>query len=267
MSEHKIIRHLLYDYSRGELDPDSSKRVEGHCSSCSECKADLDMMKAATRLISRRADDPSADRSEEFWNSFVTSVETRIRQAELAGARRRPSVWEAIQPWFVFHRPYVATASGALATLIVAFFIWQLLLPHEMEREKPQMAERHEVADTTGERMSKYFRKSKMLLVGLTNMKTIEGRPVDLRIEQELSRKLLQEARLLESQPLDPGATRLIRDLEKIQIELANLNQEVQLPNVEMIRSGIYRKNLLFKTRMAESAYESVRFVSVNEKY
>jgi hypothetical protein len=226
------------------------------------------MIKATLGIIPHTTTEPSSDRSEEFWNNFASSVETRIRQTELAGARRRSSMWGVIQPWFVLHRPHVATASGVVAVLILGFIGWRLLFPLETEAVKPQIADREVVADTTSERISLYFRRSKVLLVGITNMKTsFEGHPVDLGVEREASRQLVREARLLQSEHLDPQATRLIRNLEKIQIELANMNQEVPLPNIEMIRSGIHRENLLFKTRMAESAYESVQFVRVNEKY
>jgi len=267
MSKHEIIRQLLYEYVRGELDPDTRKRVEGHCSSCSQCSADLDMMKATLAIVPYTTTEPSTDLPEEFWKSFSGNVLARIRQAEVAGMRRRSSFWEAIQPWLALHRPQVAVASGAIAALILGFIGWRVVLLPENEVAKQKIAEHVVVADTASGKISQYFRRSKVLLVGITNMKTPDGRPIDLRVEQEISRKLVREARSLDFDYLDPQATRLIRDLEKIQIELANMNQEVQLPNVEMIRSGIHRENLLFKTRMAESAYESARFVNVNEKH
>ena len=52
---------------------------------------------------------------------------------------------------------------------------------------------------------------------------------------------------------MEARSARLIGDLEKILIELANIEEDQDIPNVEMIRSGIRRENLLFKIRMTES--------------
>jgi len=80
---------------------------------------------------------------------------------------------------------------------------------------------------------------------------------VDLSSERKVSRDLIEEARYLQSQPLDRRSERLIGDMEKILIELANMKEQNELPNVEMIRGGIHQENLLFKIRMAESLYDT----------
>jgi hypothetical protein len=67
----------------------------------------------------------------------------------------------------------------------------------------------------------------------------------------------VHEARYLRNQPLDARSAELVGDLEKIMIELANLEEEHDLPNVELIRTGIRRENLLFKIRMAENLLEA----------
>ena len=71
--------------------------------------------------------------------------------------------------------------------------------------------------------MQKYLRKSRTLLVGVANMKVPEDQPADLHAEQQISRELVSEARALRQEPLDLHSARLINDLEKIQIELANM--------------------------------------------
>jgi hypothetical protein len=97
-----------------------------------------------------------------------------------------------------------------------------------------------------------------MLFVGLTNMKLHDDENIDLSAERKVSRQLIHEARYLKTQPIDERSAQLIGDLEKILIELANMKEENDISNVEIIRGGIHQENLLFKIRMAESLYDSV---------
>jgi hypothetical protein len=115
------------------------------------------------------------------------------------------------------------------------------------------------------QRAGQYFRKSKMLLVGLTNMKTDLAEPPDFSSEQRLSRDLIHEARYLKQQPLDSRSRRLVSDLEKILIEVENIKGHDDLPDVEIIRSGIHQENLLFKIRMAEAMLDSAGFITARE--
>jgi len=108
--------------------------------------------------------------------------------------------------------------------------------------------------------MGSYLRQSQMLLVGVTNMPIDEGQLPDLTIERETSRHLVEEARMLKQQSLDDRSVRLINDLQKIQIELANMDPRNDLPTMELVRSSIERENLLFKIRMEETINPQVRY-------
>jgi hypothetical protein len=77
---------------------------------------------------------------------------------------------------------------------------------------------------------------------------------------------LVREARYLKQQPLDVRSRQLMNDLERILIELANTEEQNDLPNVEIIRGGIHQENLLFKIRMAEAMYDSAQFMYAGER-
>ncbi len=113
------------------------------------------------------------------------------------------------------------------------------------------------VQDDAAERMSEYLRKSRTLFVGIVNMKTDPSSPLDLSAEQQLSRSLVHEARYLKQRMLGSRSAKLVNDMEKILIELANLESANDLPNVELIRGGIAQENLLFKIRMAEATLDT----------
>ena len=104
------------------------------------------------------------------------------------------------------------------------------------------------------------MKKSRVLLVGVSNMRTDGESPIDLSIERRQSRELVHVSRDLKTHALDARSAKLVGDLEKILIELANSDEKHDVPDVEIIRSGIRHNNLLFKIRMTESALASATY-------
>jgi hypothetical protein len=98
-------------------------------------------------------------------------------------------------------------------------------------------------------------------------MKTDPSVPIDVSAEQQLSRSLVHEARYLKPYMPDSRSVKLVNDMEKIFIELANLEATNDRPNVELIRGGIVEENLLFKVRMAEAMFDSLTASTREEAY
>jgi uncharacterized protein YijF (DUF1287 family) len=152
----------------------------------------------------------------------------------------------------------------ALATL--ALVVWYRPTP-EAPQMLPEDLRTHSMSvESDSGRMTQYLRRSRALLVGITNVKMDARRSYDLEVERVASRSLAREARVLKQQPLDARSARLVNDLARIQIELANLKESDARPNLEIIRSGIEQENLLFKIRMAESAYHSAHFMKTSDR-
>jgi hypothetical protein len=108
-----------------------------------------------------------------------------------------------------------------------------------------QAAQRAEVRD--------YFERSRTLLIGVANIPAADGDKIDLSVERTAARGLVRQARYLGDKPLDSRSQELIRELERVLIELANMEEQADVPEVEMIRTGMHQQNLLFKIRMAEN--------------
>jgi hypothetical protein len=100
--------------------------------------------------------------------------------------------------------------------------------------------------------VEEYLLGSRMLLIGFANMSPEQGKPTDLSLERTAARSLVRQARLLADEPLDERSQELVRELERILIELANLEETADVPAIEIIRTGVRQQNLLFKIRMAE---------------
>jgi len=256
---HSRVRRLLYEYLGNELSAADRVSVEQHCASCEGCAFQLEMMRETLRVFSRPQISAAEVQPREFWNAFVRKVEA----STAAHVRSTRNPWtgllDEVERTVRLQWRTVAGFAGALALLAVAFAVWKLSPTAPQPDHADEITESPDNAILASTRVNKYFRKSKVLFVGLTNMKTFEGQPVDLTAERQASRELIQEARYLKQQPLDLRSSELINRLDRILIELANMEQQTNIPNVEMIRSGINQENLLFKIRMAQALYDPAK--------
>jgi hypothetical protein len=259
---HSEIQTSLYDYLNNTLSDKERAEVEHHLAGCPRCDRELNELKATLERIAPIEHNASTSLPQEYWNQFAARVEQRILSHE-EKPKRIPSF---IEDWltciFPMRRKVVTAIGSGLAIAIIAIILWKQNTPHSSystsEGMNPQESATNSqplAVQQTNERVRDYFRKSRTLLVGITNMKLDETTPADFSLERERSRDLIHEARYLKSQSLDRHSEELIRDMEKILIELSSIEQKNDLPNVEIVRSGIHQENLLFKIRMAESMY------------
>ena len=270
MMRHRQAQKLLYECLRGELEASDRSAIDRHLAECPTCSLELQALKSAVDTLDAHYVSPDSERPQEFWNAFAGQVEDRIRQRSASPRARRP-LSSFIERALVMNRRRVALAGSvfAAALALVAGVVLLRQPPRPVEQIAEQPAPHTETSiEPASERLHQYFRKSKVLLVGIANMRVDEAEPIDLSAERRVSRNLIQEARYLQQQPLDRRSERLIGDLEKILIELANMKERDEAPNVEIIRGGIHQENLLFKIRMVESMYDSAQILqAMNKEY
>jgi hypothetical protein len=256
MNTHRTTRLLLYDYITGSLPDRSRSEVEQHLQLCSACR-DIyqDMQKALAALPADS--DPAGTLPSAFWQELLNEV-----TSQLPAKTHQPFIPGWLSDWFEFmtvprHQVVIGTVS--LVILLAAVVgSWLVVrrdrIPDQVAVVLPPV--KAAPVPTVNTRMKQYLRRSKALLVGINNMPIAEGDPVDLSVERNTSRELLQEARYLKDQTIDEKSAALISDLEKIQIALANNNDRQEFPRLQLIRGGIREENLLFKIRIAETVYE-----------
>lgn len=263
----------LYDYCRGELPPEAMRAIAGHLAGCADCRREEEELREILAELPAAAD-PGDELGPAYWASFADGVADRLK------AGRRPGAVALllghIRDYFRFGhaaRPLVFAGAGGVVAGVIIALIWggPALQPpaHEMYRAGHETTSGVMSAANAEPPpdMRDYFRRSKMLLVGITNMKVSGDEPIDLSAERRYSRRLLTEARYLKSRPIDSRSAELISDLEKILIELSNLKDEGEAPNVEIIRGGIHQENLLFKIRIAESVFDSTQGTGSHNAY
>lgn len=261
----KHVQDLMYEYLQGELDPVRAKQVQEHIASCNACFAELQVLKEGARLVRPLSGKPSEQRSEAYWHNFAVSVRQRVEQGPKKTAATN-LMWNRIES-FLKYRPQRALALASGLAVLVAL-ITMTPIGTEREEQSAMFAEGPPAGEAmpVNAELTHYFRKSKILLVGLTNMTPPDGQTVDFRAESQTARELIQQARVLENQDIDNRSQQLIWALEKILIELANMEDRANLPDVELIRTGIRQENMLFKIRMAEAQQSQAMFSTADHK-
>ncbi len=297
MNKHQEIRDALYEYLAEELDSPSRDRIERHLQSCASCRRDLAILREAFVVLPTPDDDPAGARTPAFWEGFPFRIEQAVR-ARQQGTWKRvlPHLRDSLLSFAVMRKGQIALAGAAtgLCALALALFLRSNPTPVALESTRgtpPPLAEVHprQPVDTTSptplvippsrssaiasttkighERVSDYFRKSKILLIGVANLKDGQDSPPDLSTERSVSRALVREARYLKQEPgLNPKAKELIDELNRILIQLANLSEQNDASGIEIVRGGIRQENLLFKIRMAETAIDAPRPAPVSMK-
>ena len=250
---------MLFDYLSGELPREETAPLEEHLAQCAACRKDLRILREAIDILPGAGPPPSEERDEQFWTSFPARVEERISAERRAHTSFFADAADRITSFIHFNGTPLVAGSGALALIALA-----LLLFRPAPEAGPAAPDRHAGAAITPEpetvKLHNYLKRSRVLLIGVTNLRAGPETPIDLSVERRESRELVGEARNLKRNTLDARSAKLVGDLEKILIELANSDERHDAPDVEIIRSGIRHNNLLFKIRMTESALDAATY-------
>lgn len=265
MNEHSRTQAVLYEFVKNELPDETRKQLERHLAQCAQCRDELKSLRAALEEIDRATVDWSAKQPSEYWTTFANSVQSRLNN----DPKRKHTFIERFTLWvdsLTIFQPRDIAIAGALCAVALCALILGKEFFIKQQPPVPQQAARTSFSSVDSDyvRLHEYFRRSRALLVGLANMKTETDEPVDIGIEREISRKLLHETRMLKQRPLDSRSERLINDMEKIFLKVANAEAYYDPPQVEIIRGGIERVNLLYKIRRAESVFKSPNVMYAN---
>src|SRR5262249_30474122 len=103
----------------------------------------------------------------------------------------------------------------------------------------------------------RFLDRSQVLLIGVVNLEPdADGNyPADLSAQKKVSRDLIQQASLVKSKLKGPDKRRLnelVSDLELILLQIANMEAQNDQPEIEMVKSGVDRKGVLFKINLEQ---------------
>jgi hypothetical protein len=219
------------DVALGEANADLRSSFAAHRVHCARCEEAYRQTLAMLDLVARGADEQMPD---SYWASFTRRMDQRLHQAPI---QRR--------------RPLVRAAVGTLTFVcLLAVGIWMGRTP----RTPAVVGSAPEY--TLEQRAALYLDRTAVLLQGLANFDTATDDPtgMDLVGRQTAARDLLAETAALNAALSDRDRLRwgeLIADLERILLQIANLEATVDLPAIELVQRGVDEHYLLFKINVA----------------
>ncbi|MGA9119703.1 MAG: zf-HC2 domain-containing protein [Bacteroidota bacterium] len=287
MNRHQEVRGSLYEYLGGELSRVEREGIESHLATCPSCRHDLALLQEALALLPRPDDNPAAERPQDFWDAFPVRTIERLHRTS---PTRRQQVYahlrDSVLSFAVMRKGQIALAGAGTALAALALVLLMRPPANDAPVDVPQSqvgvipgrvvappVDSAEKATQTApvtpnlpspsvhfasDRVSDYLRRSKILLIGIANLKEDPQAAPDMSNEGRVSRALVKEARYLkQDQKLDPRARALIEELNRVLIQLASLAERNDVSGIEIVRGGIRQENLLFKIRMAETAMDA----------
>jgi hypothetical protein len=182
-------------------------------------------------MSQRTTEDPG----EAFWNGYYDRLQHRKKS--------KPSF---LQPWML-------QAAAALVLLLTGF-----LLGRNYFQEPVPVAGTPEVTQATDIqqadfRARQFLEQSQVLLLGVAHLQP--GDTSILSRNRDASRKLVQQASVLKedlNNPQHRRMRRLVSELEIILLQIANLEEQNNFEEIEMVKSGVDRKGILLKINLEQ---------------
>lgn len=256
---------LLVEALYGELDPEARRRFDIHLESCDGCAATYARMQSTLDVMERRE---QPDPGQAYWDGFFNRVSARMER-EAEGRRRRgwlgrlfPSMPDTTVRW---------AYRGVVAAVLIIFgaVAGRVLIPgtetgpesvpgggHRVAVTENGGGDGGKVVQTAAEACARqYIEDSQVLLLALvrfdpgTELEYLS----DWSAEKKRSRELVSQAASLKESLNDPGQRRLrelVKELELIMMQIANIESAADLESVELIRSSVNDRDVMLKINL-----------------
>lgn len=214
--------------------------AEQHLAGCEQCRASLAELERSLKLITEAL--PAAERDE----SYGASVWARLPLEE---RRASGGFWANL---FVPRRWALA---GAMAALVAAAFVAGRFWPYS----QPQTQIAQPVPAQVRERVllvavGDHLDRSQMVLLEIMNNKPTAE--VDISAEQQSAQELVSANRLYRQTAAkagDAGVARVLDELERVLLEIANGPSHLSSDEFEELRKRVEAQGILFKVRVIDS--------------
>ncbi|HEY7159778.1 MAG TPA: zf-HC2 domain-containing protein [Acidobacteriota bacterium] len=249
MSDCHKFEDQFVDALYGELDPSNQQSMNEHLKQCSRCKELFASMQNTLQIMDGRE---HPELPEEYWNQYDQSLQKRISDSKTQNVR-----------WHSFGKipGWALKAAAAFILVGIGVLIGRYYMTPTTELP---IASSRPTTSTTVQRVSsmdpetkRFLERSQVLLIGVVNLEPdAEGNyPAELSAQKKVSRDLIQEASVIKKKLKGPDKRRLnelVSDLELILLQIANLEAANDQPEIEMVKSGVDRKGVLFKINLEQ---------------
>jgi hypothetical protein len=249
MLECRRPRKLMREWMAGTLDASGREALERHASACPACREEW---RGLREVVMGTEWKPTPDPGPEYWDGYWDRLQARLAAEAPEGAGRTAPRRAASG-----RRPLLrllALPSAAAALIIAGILIgrWSLRPPRPAGPAVADVVPASDLEIRTG----RYLDRSKRILLALVNDlpadKDVYG--LDLPGRKSASRALVREAADLRdglAKAKKRRLERLVSDLQTVLMQIANLKAEAGLDDIDIIRSGIEGRDLIFQINLA----------------
>ncbi len=240
----KQVRRSFIEALYDELDPAAKEHFRAHMRSCIQCRKAFRKMKRAMGVMSQRV---RVEPDQQFWDGYYDRLEKRMQQEKRIAAPQ----WTR----------WAYRAAAVILLIGIGVILGRLdRTPFEpvvhIKPDAPPV-----VQAKLEQRTQDFLGRSEVLLLGLVNFnaESDDAGAVDITRQKALSQDLIQEASFLKRELSDSNDGRLeklVGDLELILMQIANLEEKEDLPEIELVKNGVDRKGLLLKINLEQMRKE-----------
>lgn len=246
----KDIQRNLSDYLEKKVSDSQKSKFEEHLQQCANCRAELDALKT---VISEASILERVAAPDSLWTRIESELDFVDAAIPVKTSKHFSELWDRFEEAFRIPIPAIKTI-GVLAILLIGIFLGRNFFP---ARESANLAHQTDVqgaeTELISQRADRYFEKSKILFLGIVNAETRREENPNWSTEKRVAQNLVKEAAFLKdglSQMRNERIKQLVEELELILLEIAHLEEQHNVENIELIKSGIDRKGLLLKINL-----------------
>ncbi len=241
----------LYD----ELNSKEKEWFQNHLKECETCRLQFKQHKALMQLMDMKEKN---ELPVQYWEGYWDRLLHKIEKIETKKSRSIKK-----EQWFKTFIPPLPAWSYklgfAVGILIIGIFIGRNIFSPSLEsiQDKRSYSKKYGNMASLDSRTNRFLEKSKILLLGIINYdpEIDERSSFNLDHNREISQYLVQEVHTLQKdleRTSQKKLGRLIADLELILLQIANLESEKEISQIEMIQSGVHQKSILMKITINE---------------
>ncbi|HSE42402.1 MAG TPA: zf-HC2 domain-containing protein [Acidobacteriota bacterium] len=230
-----------------ELNPQSQIDFNLHLKECPECSASYQKMQKTLNVMDERV---QREPSPEYWTKYDESLKDRLAKAKTK--EKGTVIWfQKIPGWAL--KAAAAFILIAVGIVIGRYYMAPAAGPIAKQTPTEVPVQRASLDPET----KRFLERSEILLVGIVNLEPDEDSTysTDLTAQKKMSRELIQQAPIIRANLKGPERrrlTQLVSDLELILLQIANLESENDVPEIELVKSGVDRKGVLFKINVEQ---------------
>ncbi len=251
----KSVRSRLSDHLNQELNERTRLSVERHLQTCPACSSELAMVKQVVRGAGALKKKPTPD---SLWLAIERELDaepTKTKQPLISGII---DAWESLLSPLASPAP-VFKIAGVLAVLALGIVIGRNFRPSDRAVSLAPIREQLPAAEFAS-RTNSYIEKSRVLFLGVVNADAAHAKNSNWTSERKMAGNLIREASFLkENMPAGRSGRikHLVEELELILFEIANLEEQEDIENIDLIKGGIDRKGLMLKIYLYEPAQDA----------